>query len=157
MKVAQLSDSLQPHPWSVHGILPARILEWVACYSLLQGIFLNQGSNPDLLQFRQILYPLNYRRFPNVGIGGWEKCRVVTVYLWGKGTVRSELSRWLSSKEYACYAGDVEGAAVLIPGLERSRGEGNGSPLQYSCLGNPKDRRVWWATVHGVTKELDTV
>ena len=32
-------------------------------------------------------------------------------------------------------------------------GEGNGNPLQYSCLGNPMDRRTWWATVHGVAKE----
>ena len=31
-------------------------------------------------------------------------------------------------------------------------GEGNGNPLQYSCLENPMDRRVWWATVHRVTK-----
>ena len=34
-------------------------------------------------------------------------------------------------------------------------GEGNGSPLQYSCLGNPMDRGARWATVHGVTKESD--
>ena len=34
-------------------------------------------------------------------------------------------------------------------------GEGNGNPLQYSCLENPTDRGAWWATVHGVTKELD--
>ena len=40
----------------------------------------------------------------------------------------------------------------LIPGLGRSLGEGNGNPLQYSCLGNPMDRGAWWATVHGVTK-----
>ena len=39
-----------------------------------------------------------------------------------------------------------------IPGWGRSRGEGNGSPLQYSCLRNPKDRGAWWATVHGVPK-----
>ena len=31
-------------------------------------------------------------------------------------------------------------------------GEGNGTPLQYSCLENPMDRRAWWATVHGVAK-----
>ena len=41
---------------------------------------------------------------------------------------------------------------VLIPGLGRSPGEGNGSPLQYSCLESPMDRGSWWATVHGVTK-----
>ena len=41
----------------------------------------------------------------------------------------------------------------LIPRLKRPPGEGNDNPLQYSCLGNPTDRRAWWATVHGVTKE----
>ena len=35
----------------------------------------------------------------------------------------------------------------LIPGLERSPGEGSDNPLQYSCLGNPMDRGAWWATV----------
>ena len=39
-----------------------------------------------------------------------------------------------------------------IPGLGRSSGEGNGNPLQYSCLENPMDRGPWWAIVHGVTK-----
>ena len=39
-----------------------------------------------------------------------------------------------------------------IPGLGRSPGEGNGNPLQYSCLGNPMDRGAWQATVHGVAK-----
>ena len=43
----------------------------------------------------------------------------------------------------------------LILGCGRSPGEGNGNPLQYSCLENLIDRRAWWATVHGVTKELD--
>ena len=43
----------------------------------------------------------------------------------------------------------------LIPGLGRSPRDGNGYPLQYSCLGNPMDRGAWWATVHGVA-EFDT-
>ena len=42
----------------------------------------------------------------------------------------------------------------LILGSGRSPGEGNDNPLQYSCLGNPMDRRAWWATVLGVA-ELD--
>ena len=46
--------------------------------------------------------------------------------------------------------------SVSIPGSGRSLGEGNGNPLQYSCKGNPMDRGAWWATVHGVTKELHT-
>ena len=39
-----------------------------------------------------------------------------------------------------------------IPGSGRSPGEGNGNPLQYSCLENPMDGGAWWAAVHGVTK-----
>ena len=39
-----------------------------------------------------------------------------------------------------------------IPGSGRSPGEGNGNPLQYSCLENPMDGGAWWATVHGVVK-----
>ena len=39
-----------------------------------------------------------------------------------------------------------------IPGSGRSLGEGNGNPLQYSCLENPMDRGAWWAIVHGVAK-----
>ena len=44
------------------------------------------------------------------------------------------------------------GDVGLIPESERSPGEGNDNPLQYSGLGNPMDRGAWWATVHGVTK-----
>ena len=40
----------------------------------------------------------------------------------------------------------------LIPGSGRSSGEGNGNPLQYSCLENPMDGEAWRATVHGVAK-----
>ena len=48
------------------------------------------------------------------------------------------------------------GGAGSIPGSGRYPGEGNDNPLQYSCLENPVDREAWWATVHGITKELDT-
>ena len=51
-------------------------------------------------------------------------------------------------KASACSAGDPGS----IPGLGRSPGEGNGNPLQYSCLENFMDRGAWWATVHGVAK-----
>ena len=53
-----------------------------------------------------------------------------------------------AGKESACSAGD----SGSIPGLGRSPREGNGSPLQYSCLENPMDREAWQATVHGVTR-----
>ena len=42
-----------------------------------------------------------------------------------------------------------------IPGSGRSHREGNGNPLQYSCLGNPVDREAWQTTVHEIAKESD--
>ena len=51
---------------------------------------------------------------------------------------------------------DNAGDADLIPGSGRSPGEGNGNPLQCSCLGNPMGRGAWRATVRGVAKHLDT-
>ena len=52
------------------------------------------------------------------------------------------------SKASACNAGDQG----LIPGSGRSPGEGNGNPLQYSCLENSMDGGAWWAIVQGVAK-----
>ena len=60
----------------------------------------------------------------------------------GKGQVK-----W---KESAYNAGDLDS----IPGSGRSPGEGNGNPLQYSCLENPMDRGAWRATVCGVTRVI---
>ena len=51
-------------------------------------------------------------------------------------------------KGSACNAGDPGS----IPGLGRSPGEGNGTPLQYPCLENPMDGEAWWATVNRVAK-----
>ena len=48
------------------------------------------------------------------------------------------------------------GGRGLISGSGRSSGEGNGKPLQYSCLGNPTDRGALWAVVHGISRESDT-
>ena len=54
-------------------------------------------------------------------------------------------------KNLPANAGDT-GNEGLIPGLGKSPGEGNGNPLQYSCLENPMDRGAWQAAVHGVEK-----
>ena len=51
-------------------------------------------------------------------------------------------------KEFSCNPGDL--GSIL--GVGRSPGEGNGYPLQYSCLENSMDRGAWWATVDGVAK-----
>ena len=61
------------------------------------------------------------------------------------------LPSWLNGKE------STSGDESSIRGLGRSHREESGHPLQYTCLGNPMDRRTWQATVHGDTKELDTI
>ena len=55
-------------------------------------------------------------------------------------------------KKSACNVGHLGS----VPGSGRSSGEGNGNPLQYSCLENPMDREAWWDTVHGDHKVSDT-
>ena len=65
------------------------------------------------------------------------------IYMWVKNLP--------AMKETACSAGDVDS----ISGSGRSPREGNGNPLQYSCLGNPTDRGASWTIVRGVTKEFD--
>ena len=85
---------------------------------------------------------LSSKVFGRVRIGRMLKCHYI--YAWsfpGSSVV----------KNWPADAGDVG----LIPGLGRSLGEGNGNPLQYSCLGTPMDRGTCQATVHVVTKELD--
>ena len=53
-----------------------------------------------------------------------------------------------AGKDSACSEGDLS----WIPESGRSPGEGNGKPLQYSCLDNSMDTGVWWAIAHGVTR-----
>ena len=67
---------------------------------------------------------------------------------WATSPSLSFLSSGSELKASACNAGDLGS----IPGSGRSPGEGNGNPLQYSCLENPMDEGAWWATVHGVEK-----
>ena len=78
-------------------------------------------------------------------MGKWRKLKFFTLYIYGfpGGSVVNNPPT---------NAGDMSS----IPRSGRSPGEENGNPLQYSCLGNPVDRGVWWATVHGVAKELNT-
>ena len=94
--------------------------------------------------------------------GSWKvKCEKV---FWGEsfrevfdGVIELDICLYMGfpggsdGKEPACNAEDPG----LILGLERSPREGHDYPLQYSCLENSMDRRVWWATVHGGCKEWD--
>ena len=68
--------------------------------------------------------------------------------IWWGHLITIGFPRCSGSKAPAYNAGDLGS----IPGSRRSPGEGNGNPLQYSCLENPMDGGAWWATAHGVTK-----
>ena len=64
------------------------------------------------------------------------------------------MASWVASlmvKKLLFKAGDLRDVGSN-PGLGRSPGEGNGNPLQYSCLENPMDRGAWWVVVHRVTQ-----
>ena len=64
-----------------------------------------------------------------------------------KNTTRASLV----AQQSPANGGDV----CSTPGLGKFPREGNGNPLQYSCLGNPTDRGAWWDAVHGAVKEPD--
>ena len=63
-------------------------------------------------------------------------------------TLQITVIQLAQSVESACNAGHM----ASMPRMGRSPGEGNGNPLQYSCLGNLMDREAWWATVLDVTR-----
>ena len=105
----------------------------------LPSIFIGFSSSPWLY------HPCKSIRLPNSYLWLW----LLSLTL---GPSVQKLPWWLSGKESTCNAGNLG----LIPELERAPGEGNGNPLQYSCLGNPMERGAKWATVHGVAEELDT-
>ena len=62
---------------------------------------------------------------------------------------------WSNSVKLSHAHGATKDGQVMVERSDRmwSTGEGNGKPLQYSCLENPMNRGAWWSTVHGVTKE----
>ena len=72
------------------------------------------------------------------------------IYIVSKSQIYLLFPGGSGGKEFACKTGDPG----MIPGSGRdhSRTTTPGYPLQDSCLGNPIDRRTWWATVHGITK-----
>ena len=63
-----------------------------------------------------------------------------------------KINKLIYKKNLSAYNAGAPGDVYLIPGSERSPGGEHGNPLQYSCLGNPMDRKVWRATVNGVAK-----
>ena len=103
----------------------------------------------------------NNRRFipgpaTDTQLQGYKSCMldgVVFAYnLCTSFCTRCDFPRGSDSKASACNAGD----RGSIPGSGRSPGEGNGNPLQHSCLESPMEGGAWLATVHGVAKESGT-
>ena len=115
-------DSLWPHGLYSPWNSPSQNTGVDSC-SLLQGIFPTQGSNPGLPHCKSILYQLSHQGSLCIFI-------CINIYV-------------LYICTYTCICGIYLYTLV---------GEGNGTPLQYSCLENPMDGGAWWAAVHGVTK-----
>ena len=105
-------------------------------YSTARGIFLHQESNRCLLHWQADSSPLSH-----------QESLALTV-LRSTGQLFLGFPHRSVGKESACNAGDPGS----IPGSERSPAEGNGNPLQYSCLENPMDGGAWQATIHGVAR-----
>ena len=133
--------------------------EYWSGYFLLQGIFPTQGSNPGLLHCRQILYCLSHWGSP---------------WMWYKDDLKKG---YLEDSAEKALAPDSSTLAWKIPWMEEPGGlwsmgslrvghkeqlhfhfslshigEGNGNPLQCSCLENPRDGGAWWAAVYGITQ-----
>ena len=118
------------------GICPAS-LEPASCSNCLPHLGL------IYLCVTSFIFPWIYHDFPRsfqLKSPTWILA-VFTLLLWG-------FPGGSEVKASGCSAGDLGS----IPGLGRSPGEGNGNPLQHSCLENPMDRGAWWSTVHGVAK-----
>ena len=142
-----MSDSLQPHELS-----PAKLLSpWnflskntrVGCHFLLQGFFLTQGSNPCLLSL------LHWQAYslPLVPPGK-PKFHPTPVLLPGK----SRGQRSLEGCSPWCRWGSDTTEWLRFHFSLSCIGEGNGNPLQCSCLENPRDGGAWWAAVCGVAQ-----
>ena len=156
-----MSDSLWlhgllPSRLLVHGILQARVLEWVAIS------FSRVSSQPrDQTQVSRI----SGRRFNlwATSLDIWTRTTSQITKFSHRLSWSLETSLQVASVKptilQGMIRGDVSGspvrihyAATISQVLCKSLGEGNGIPLQYSCLENPMDRGPWWAAVHGVSK-----
>ena len=129
--------------WNLHEQLPSWLhlgFSISVHFTLLTSHLLKflQRSSPSSFFFFKLLlvFSINHWTIKMVWNRGWE------YRLWGASLMAQTV------KNLPCNVGDPGS----IPGSGRSHGEGNGYPLQYSCLENPMDRAAWRVTVYGVTK-----
>ena len=126
-------------PWDFQGKSTG-----VGCHFLLQGIFPTQGSNPGLSHYRQTLYRLSHQG----SLKHLEPMRSKWGDAWDMVTLLQGFPSGSVVKNPLVSAEDKRDLSSIL-GSGRSPGEGNGHPLQCSCLENPMDREV-------CLKEMDT-
>ena len=139
----------------------------MGCHFLLQGIFLTQGSNPSVLHCRQILYQLTYQGSPL-----YYSTHLLTLSksLNLERTPGSYLYLEIVAPHSSTFAWKIPwteepGGLQSMGSLESDTterlhfhfslsciGEGNGNPLQCSCLENPRDGGAWWAALYEVAQ-----
>ena len=138
-----VSNSLWPHrlysPWNSLGQNTG-----VGSLSLLQGIFSTQGSNPGLLHCRRTLYQLSYKGSPLLYL-----LEQVALFIIKNLFAKLDCTHFI--RTFRRYSKEWFIDSIRIYGMFR---EGNGNPLQCSCLENPRDGRAWWAAVYGVIESL---
>ena len=143
---------------SVHGILQARILEWVAIPFSRRSFWPRDWTQVSCTAGR--FFTIWVTREYNLGVlfESRHAHRKSTIYkhspdLWTIyiPCICQGIQVAVVIKNLPANAGDIRDIA-LIPGSGRSPGEGHGNPLQYSCLENPMDRGAWWATGHRVAQ-----
>ena len=130
-----------------------------------QGLIITLGILSEGLHIRDSISGVQYQEDKHISwsenqwdlLEGYKKPRFILksthLDLFTSSHSAEEANRKLSGassdgKEPACSAGDMGS----IPGLGRPSGEGNGNPLQYSCLKNPTDRGAWWAPSMGLQR-----
>ena len=105
------------------------------------GPFLTHGSNPGLPYCRQTLCGLSHQGSPQI-LHFSPYIKMIEVDFWASQAALVVKNLPVKRHELGTWVGKIPWR----------RGEGNGTPVQYSCLENPMDGRAWWAAVHGVTK-----
>ena len=136
------------------SLIQKEILTCVTQWMNTDDIMLNKKDKCHLYELHS---QIQRQKRKMVGARGWRKgwgscCLVDIEFHMCKMKKRSWTSPLaLVVKNPPANAGDTRDAGS-ITGSGRSSGEGNGTPLQYSCLESSKDRGAWWATIHGVTE-----
>ena len=110
---------------------------------------------------RPFCNPMNFS-LPESSVHGIFQARLVELIAISYSRVSSPPKDWICISYVSCIAGRFlttgpPGKPYMHAYSCLLEGEGNGKPLQYSCLGNPMDREAWQVTVHGVAKESDMI